>query len=400
MRTMGRLTIIVAAILIMPLWVRGQANDCPQWPAPCPHSEEISQAMDAAGRMEGNTVTPQEIAMESNLRKTLTDILRKFTRPKHWEMYEIMESSYDRPNGTISFAQWQGTPYEKRPPHIYSISFIIVVNKDSLAAWRDWYNNVLPQQANQVVADIKTDGQNSQNDQVLQSLTDSVQYYAQLSAKYMQDHAAEYASDIQNNNQKGIKRYNDKVADYQKRSDALMQRLRNRANVYMSPSGDSSDRFANEKVSKTDQFINSSVVLVNFTMNAERAGFGLDGDDSRSTNPREKLNVPGAFYAGLLHNTDKPDGQSYNIGEHDYLFDHPENIATILFGRWQPKRDSYNNMPAAYKATKAGNDLTSVKVIKCDAVQNVIVQIEGRPDHIKNIVNLLDTEALQKLINP
>lgn len=356
--------------------------------------------MDIVGREDGNTVTPQEIGIEINLRNALTDILQQFTRPKHWELYEIMESDYDRPNGTISFAQWQATPYEKRPPHIYSISFIIVVNKDSLAAWQDWYNNVLPQQANQVVADIKTDGQNSQNDQVLQSLTDSVQYYAQLSAKYMQDHAAEYAADIQNNNQKGIKRYNDKVTEYQKQSDAVMQKIQTRATGNMSASTNASDRFAHEKVIKTDQSINSSIILVNFTMNAERAGFGLYGDDNRSMNPQEKLNVPGAFYAGLLHNPNKPDGQSYYIGEHDYLFDHPENIATILFGKWQPKRDSYNNVPARYKATKSGSDLTTVKTIKCDAVQNVILQIEGRPDHIKNIVHLLDTEALQKLINP
>jgi len=384
----------------MPLWVRGQATDCPQWPAPCPHSEEINHAMDAAGREAGNTVTPQEIAMESNLRNALTDILQKFTRPKHWELYEMMESDYDRPNGTIGFAQWQATPYAKRPPHVYSISFIVVVNKDSLAAWQEWYNNVLPQQANQVVADIKTDGQNSQNDQVLQSLTDSVQYYAQLSAKYMQDHAVEYATDIQNNNQKGIKRYNDKIAAYQKQSDAVMQKIQTRANGNMSASSNSSDQFAREKVTKTDQFINSSVVLINFTMNAERAGFGLDGDDNRSMNPQEKLNVPGAFYAGLLHNPNNPDRQSYYIGEHDYLFDHPGNIATILFGKWQLKRDAYNNIPAGYKATKAGSDLTTVKAVKCDIVQNIVLQIEGRPGHIKNIIHLLDTEALQKLIHP
>jgi len=383
----------------MPLWVRGQVTDCPQWPAPCPHNDAITQATDIVGREDGNKVTPQEIAMESYLRNTLTDILQKLTRAKHWELYEMMESDYDRPNGTISFGQWCATPYEKRPPHLYSISFIIVVNKDSLAAWQDWYKNVLPQQANQLVADLKADGQNSQNDAALQSLTDSVQYYAQLSGKYTQDHYAEFMNDVQNNNQKGVKRYNDKMAEYQKKSDALMKKLQDRASGNMSASTNSSDRFTNEKVTKECHFTNASIVLVNFSINPELVSFGVTGDDDRFINPQVKLNIPGAYYAGLLHNPNKPDGQSYYIGEQDYTYNHPEDIATILFGKWQMKRDNYNNAIPAYKASKAASDIVNVKAVKCDAVQNMALQIEGRPDHIKEIISLVDTQALQNIVN-
>lgn len=356
--------------------------------------------MDVAGRGEDNKVTPQEIAMESNLRNTLTDILQNLAHQKHWELYEIMESDYDRPNGTISFPQWSATPYEKRPPHIYAISFIIVVDKDSLAAWQYWYKNVLPGQADQVVANLKTDAQNSQNDAVLRSLTDSAQYYAELSGKYTQDHYAEFMNDIQKSNQKGIKRYNDKIAEYQKKSDAVMKKIQDRANGNMPAPNNSSDQFARIKVAKTSLFTNASIVLVNFSINPELQSFGIAGDDGRSMNPQQKLNVHGAYYAGLLHNPNKPDGQSYYIGEQDYTYSHPENIATILFGKWQLKRDNYNNVLPAYKASRATSDIVTTKAIKCDAVQSMALQIEGRPDHIKEIVNLLDTEALQKLINP
>ncbi|HWD86950.1 MAG TPA: hypothetical protein VG367_02415 [Mucilaginibacter sp.] len=394
---MGRLTILFAAIISLPFWVRGQVTDCPQWPAPCPHSEEINEAMDFASRTGDNKVTAQEMAMEANLRNVLTDILQKFTRLNHWELYEIMESNFDRPNSFISFAKWLATPYEKRPPHQYSISFVIVVNKDSLAAWQDWYRNVLPQQANQVVAAITTDSQNAQGNAVNQAYADSIQYYAQLSAKYMQDHAPEYVSDVQKNNQKGIKRYNDKVAWYQKKADEFSKKIQ--APSTGSSSSASFNSFDAEKINKTGMYTNASIVLINFSANARLAGFGLNDGDQRSITPQRKLDVSDVFYAGLLHNPNKPDGQSYYMGEHDYLFDHPSDIATVLLGKWQLKRDSYNNVSAAYISDKTANDLVTIKPMKCDMVQNLDITIEGRPDHIKNILSQMDMEALRKLIN-
>jgi hypothetical protein len=307
-----------------------------------------------------------------------------------------MESNFDRPNSFISFAKWLATPYEKRPPHQYSISFVIVVNKDSLAAWQDWYHNVLPQQANQVVAAITTDSQNAQGNTVNQAYADSIQYYAQLSAKYMQDHATEYVSDVQKDNQKGIKRYNDKVAWYQKKADEFSKKMQDPSTG--SSSSNSFNSFDAEKIGRTVMYTNASIVLINFSANARLAGLGLS-DEGQSITPPGKLNVSGAFYARLLHNPNKPDGQSYYIGEHDYLFDHPSDIATVLLGKWQTKHDNYNNVPAAYMSDKTANDIVTIKPVKCDVVQNLGINIEGRPDHIKSILSQIDMAALQKLIN-
>ncbi|HEY4326684.1 MAG TPA: hypothetical protein VGN20_22045 [Mucilaginibacter sp.] len=393
---MGRLFFIIPAIILLPFGVIAQ--ECAQWPAPCPHSTEINGAMDFAGREQGNNVTPQEMAMEANLRNTLTDMLHNFTRSRHWQLYELNESNYDRPNTSISFAKWCAAPYEKRPPHQYEISFIIIVNKDSLEAWRDWLKNEMPQKANQVAADMNAGAQNMANDQVLKAQMDSVQYYAQLSAKYMQDHFAAYQSDLQSNNEKGIKKYNDGLAEYQKKQDALMKRIQDRASGTNSASTNSYKQLDAEKVSKTETFINASVVLVNFVFNPEHATFGLTDGTQVAVIPQKSLTIPGAWYAGLLHNPSPSDGQSYYMSEFDYVYDHPSNIGVVLFGKWQSKRNAYNYTPAAYMANKAADDLESLKMVKCDKVQNMVLRVEGRPDYIKEVLNGIDMASIQKLV--
>jgi hypothetical protein len=397
MRTRGRLYLTFAAISLLPLWVGAQVVDCPQFPAPCPHSEEINQAMDFTGREQNNRVTPEEMAMETNLRNNLTDILQNLGHKHHWQVYELTESNYDRPNTFVDFYTWEHTPYEKRPPHVYEISFIIVVNKDSLQAWRDWLQGDFANQSNQVVADIKADGQSSSNDQVLQSLTDSVQYYAQLSGKYTQDHYSEFIAAIQSNDQKAQKRYNDKIAEYQKKQDALMKKIQDRGSSDNASSGNSLKRFDAEKISKTEKFVNSSVLLVYFAANKRHADFGLDDGSQKAVNPQQALQVRGAFYAGLLTNLSPPDGQSYLINEFDFTYAHPSHIGSVLFGKWLSKRTSYNLVPAAFMASNANTDLTSPKSIKCDKVQNLAMYLEGRPDYIRQVLNEVDVNALEKL---
>lgn len=394
---MKRLYLIIPAIILLPFGVIAQ--QCAQWPAPCPHSTEINGAMDFAGREEGNKVTPQEMAMEADLRNTLTDMLHQLTRARHWQLYELNESDYDRPNTSVSFTKWCATPYEKRPPHQYEISFIIIVNRDSLNAWKDWNNNEAPQKANHVVADLNTSAQSMANDQELKILMDSAQYYAQLSGNYMQDHYAQYTADLQSNNKSGIKRYDDAIAAYQKRSDAVMKKIQDRASGANASSANSYKRFGDEQISKTETFINASVVLLNFVFNPELINFGLTDGTQVGIIPQKALNVPGAWYAGLLHNPSPPDRQSYYMTEFDYVYDHPSNIGVILFGKWQSKRDAYNYTRAAYLANNAADDLETLKVVKCDKIQNMALRIEGRPDYIKQVISGIDMAAIQKLMN-
>jgi hypothetical protein len=398
MKTIRNL-LIIALITGAPVMAVAQVVDCPWYPAPCPHSEEINTAMDASGRMAENKVTQQEMAMENNLRNMFIDMLQKITRPRHWQMYEIMESDFDRPTSFISYYTWEHTPYEKRPPHFYSITFIVVVNKDSLQAWKEWLQGDFTQHSNQVVADMQADARNYQSSGPSQALQDSVQYYAQLNAKYMQDHFAQYSQDLQSKNEKGIKQYENQVARYQKKSDYFMKQLQNPTGPSQrQTSGGSMKRLEAEKSTKTEEFTNASVMLINFNVNLRQLSFGLTSN-YHSVTPQKTLQVPGAFYAGLLHNSGKPDGQSYLIGEFDYVYDHPSNIATVLLGKWADKRTSYNFLQSAYMLNPASTDLTSVKPVKCDVVQSIAIQLEGSPAYIKAILGSIDVSALQKVIS-
>jgi len=312
---------IIALIMVSPFVAAAQVVDCSWFPAPCPHSEEINQAMNSTDRMTNNRVTEQEMNMENNLRNAFTDILHKVTRTNHWTMYEIMESDYDRPNTSVDYYKWEHTPYEKRPPHVYSITFIIVVNKDSLQAWQDWYKNDLVQHSNQVVADIKSAAQNSSSSM--------------------------------------------------KRLDA-------------------------ERIGKTEEFTGASLVLINFTVNERRADFGVSYNDKTLT-PQKTLSVPGAFFAGLAHNPNPPDKQDYLVNEQDYVYYHPRNVATVLFGKWQSKHNAYSQMVPVFVANSANTDLTSAKPVKCDSVQSLSMQVEGRPDYIQKILSTIDSDALKQL---
>lgn len=361
-------TVIAVCVLTMfaiPCIVSAQ-EDCNWFPAPCPHESEIANAHDYVQRQQDNKATAQELAMEGNLRNQFTDVLQKLTKQNQWQLYELNESYFDRPNSFIGYAQWETIPYEKRPPHAYDINFILVVNKDSLKAWRDWYTNDLRQQSDQMVASVNADRDNEAKNKLLQAYMDSAQYYAQLSGKYMQDHQEQYMKDIQANNKKGIKEHDDKVAWYQKRSDAFIKKYQDAQNGNYASSSNSVDALQKVNVNGTERFINASVVLVHFAVNSTQQGFGLTDDNQKCVLPQKPLNIPGAFYAGMLHNPKPPGDHAYDVGEADYLFGQPSHIATVLFGGWLKKYDGYNYVHAAYTANPANMNLTSVKSTKCD----------------------------------
>jgi hypothetical protein len=393
---------IVAVCLLMGLFaIPGIAlaqEDCNWFPAPCPHESEITNAQSFTERQEDNKITAKELAMESNLRNLFTDMLQKLAKQKHWQLYELNESNYDRPNSLIGYAQWETIPYEKRPPHGYRISFILVVNRDSLKAWKDWYTNDFAQQANQAAANMSSDRNNEGNNKLLQAYMDSAQYYAQLSGKYLQDHQAQYMSDIHSNNKKGIKEHDDRVAWYQKKSDDFVKKYQDVQNGDYAASANSFNDLKSNQIRSTEKFANSSIVLVHFSVNASQEGFGVTDGDQKCILPQKTLTVPGAFYAGILHNPRPREDHAYDVGQADFLFLNPTHIATVLFGGWLHKYDNYNYARAAYTANPVNTNFTGIKTTKCDVVQNLAVQIEGSADHIQNIIKEMDMAALQKLI--
>lgn len=373
-------------------------DDCQWLPAPCPHSSEISDAQDFVSRSADNKVLPQELAMEGKVRNFFTDLLHGITRQHHWILYELNESAFDRPNTFISYPKWEATSYEKRPPHAYYVSFIIIVNKDSLDILRNWLQTDYVQMADQVQSGLNASMQSQADDPRLKAYMDSSQYYTQLSVQYMQAHQQQYLRDIKSNNQKGIDAYTNKVDWFTARSDAFVKKYQDAADAASSGAGNGLDRLNKLKLEKMRVFMDASVILVSFSINTEQAGFGVIDNEQRSLLPQKKLSIPGAFYAGLLHNPQPQDDHAYDIRVADYVFPAPTNVATVLLGGWLPRYNSYNYMQAAYTANPSANNLVSIKSIKCDSVQNISMQVEGRPDHIMQILKSVDFGEMGKLI--
>jgi hypothetical protein len=107
-----------------------KAQSCVHYPADCP-SDQLG---DSVSRM-ANPVIPKEVHMEIEVHETLTALMQTQADKNSWEVYQ-----YDESDGS-GFKNAENTgPLDDhlRPPHNYEISFIFIVNQDSLRAWQEW----------------------------------------------------------------------------------------------------------------------------------------------------------------------------------------------------------------------------------------------------------------------
>ncbi len=106
-------------------------GQCTYFPADCPSDLQLP---DSAERF-GNPVIPAEVSMEIWLHDFLTELMQNESGKKGWEIYQYDESAG---SGYLNAERSGPLAYALRPPHNYEISFVIVVNMDSLRAWREW----------------------------------------------------------------------------------------------------------------------------------------------------------------------------------------------------------------------------------------------------------------------
>ena len=112
------------------------AQSCSWLPADCPSDRQLP---DSSERF-GNPVIPAEISMEIRLHDFLTALMQKEAEKKGWQVYQFDESAgsgYPNADRTGPLAD------HLRPPHDYEISFIFIVDFDSLRAWQHWQQDFL-----------------------------------------------------------------------------------------------------------------------------------------------------------------------------------------------------------------------------------------------------------------
>ncbi len=130
--------VLIAGLLAGPS--SGFAQPCPIRPADCPDRDYANAdlAEDSISRLH-NPLVPEEVSMEFRLRGQTGEFVRRLAAEQHWqepvELTEWGTSGYRLPNEDVM-------PYPQRPPHCFGITWEIIVNKDSLAAWANWTNSM------------------------------------------------------------------------------------------------------------------------------------------------------------------------------------------------------------------------------------------------------------------
>jgi hypothetical protein len=120
-------------LLIFSLQSRAQ---CSYFPADCPSDTQLP---DSADRF-GNPVLPVEVSMEIRLHNYFSDLMKKQADKKNWQVYQFDESAG---SGYLNGDRSGPLGYQLRPPHSYEISFVFIINPDSLRAWQEWQKEFL-----------------------------------------------------------------------------------------------------------------------------------------------------------------------------------------------------------------------------------------------------------------
>jgi hypothetical protein len=123
-------------------------SQCEHLPADCPSDRQLP---DSADRF-GNPLVPEEVSMEIRLHDYFTNNMQELAVKKKWEVYQYDESAG---SGYLNSDRSGPLIFSLRPPHDYEISFIFIVSKDSLKAWKEWYKD-LEVKMQELVDDMKS----------------------------------------------------------------------------------------------------------------------------------------------------------------------------------------------------------------------------------------------------
>lgn len=168
---------------------RLQAQECRFFPAECPvaGATDYGSAGDSVDRL-ANPVLPIEIAMENRLRTLATGLVRRIAAKEGWDYVLLSEeasSGARDPNEQV-------LAYSLRAPHWILFHFELVVDPDSLRAWKNW----LMEYSQRGLDGVKAYSQQQAGVQdQQQAFMDSANYYGQQKATGLQhDPAAEKAA--------------------------------------------------------------------------------------------------------------------------------------------------------------------------------------------------------------
>ena len=378
--------VICCFILIIVFKFTLHAQPCPEYPADCPDQGSIEAASDKQACLN-NLMIIEEINMQDKLREVITAMMQQLAKANGWRVYEFSETAGD---GIAIKGTPNPLPYQFRRPHAYIISFIFVVNEDSLSAWRSWRDNELAASVENVVESYNQAASDHVGNDQAKIYFDSANFYANQLNEYLNKHASDHQSAVLSNDQKSLKSYEEQVNRFNGKINQFIEKSKRREDKQFSNADHQREAMEQDKHMRTIAFRKASMIRVKININQGLAA-PTSSNDFKITS---KLGVPGSGLAISIHNNQPDEGEIFDLDQ----FTRSQDLAFILFGNWQTKPDSYNLYHAAYTLDKKNMDQESIKKIPCDRVQTIVLHVEGSINYTQQFLHSLDIHKLSNLV--
>lgn len=401
-------TSFVLAFGLIPLFLCAQQNPCQESPFEC-LTDNIQAARNEQQRLTNFINVPQELKMESKCRTSAENALKAFAEARQWSYYEVDETreapatiDCNDPRAAMSKTAPAydsglkcGIKYPLRPPHEYTIKFLVVVNNDSLAMWRNWRKDTVTKESESLAGEIQNAQQEITENPKLKALFDSLELYSKKSTEFALQSYAQYSRDLAADNKKGIKFYEERRSFLEKKADFFRNKYEAESEKINTGHAAPLNTFFSKNAARDGRYIEGSVVLISFHFNPSQSFSAVDLYHSVSYQGSPYAPPSGArhaFVLGATHFPVNPEAQHYN-------FEEPSCIGTILFGSWMVKgKVNPYVYSSAYSLNPTTIDNVSVKKIPCDVVQTVEVVVQGRRGYVDKFINGFDFARLSALM--
>jgi hypothetical protein len=367
-----------------------QKLPCPYYPAPCPEEDYIHKYSDV-NTLLSNGIIQQEIAFDKDKKILTFNTVNKIAKENNWEFFELDEFSYNFNYVKPSFA------YDIRPPHMYSISFLFIVNKDEIENWRSYQTSYNESYGNIMGGMIDTTEQ-KKNKFAGTHIEDSLQFYIEKAGKYATDHYEQYSKDLLSDNKKGIKTYENGTENINKKLDYYKALADKEINNENQDNDTKINSVEQENNIKTAYFRDKSVALIKFEFNYDFTFSGISNQEFGNwLLSNKKVDVKSVQYASVA-NSKIVEYHASSI--YQGQFHYPNHEALLLVDGWNIKSadKGYEAYGSLYKESNIYKDHNSIKRIKCDQLQTVALNIQGSPESIKKITIILDMTDIKKAV--
>lgn len=389
--------LLIILCVFSALIVTAQSDQCEYWPAPCPHQTEISNARDWTVA-KSNGRLPKEMLFEEMLKSKTDKIVNDIAQKNRWQVYEFNESSFNTPLATNEKGIVDTVPFEKRPPHLYIISYIFITDPSMMRQWINWLEDFRGRSTKAFTEMSEP----SEPDEDEKKYFDSAMYYTNLRLKYMQDHQDEYTKALKSNDEKYLDKYEAQSEAFTKKSDEFINRYNQRQKEAHAGPEEELRQFQAEETKKNIFYRDASTLLIKFSFNESQAGSGIvDPTNSKNVQPQQHLNISAFQLSAITHNPLPAEHVTTeeSKGIADFDFEHPTDVGLVLVDGWNLRQDnSFGFYYAQYAKSTTSSGYKTKKSITTDHLRTLALHIEGKNDYVKNLMQQINLQELKDII--